>query len=147
MLQIQYLRGGVMRKKKGFVLASTLIMMVFVLSISSVMVIILANHNRHLNSLKTFHQNKQTALEISTDFVELAYNDFINLYQILNYSVLQSSPETVIENYDENIKITLTSYGETQTLTAIKQPKGVLIAQVEKFHGEVVVWQIYGGDK
>lgn len=147
MLQIQFLRGGIMRNKKGFVLASTLIMMVFVLSISSVMVVVLGNHNRSLNAFKTMHQNKQTALQISTDFVEFDKQSFVELYQSLDYSVVQKEPEIVLENYDENIKITIKSYAEKQALEVALQPEGLVLSKVETSQDGILLWQIYGGDK
>lgn len=136
-----------MRNKKGFVLASTLIMMVFVLSISSVMVVVLGNHNRSLNAFKTMHQNKQTALQISTDFVEFNQQSFVELYQSLDYSVVQKEPEIVLENYDENIKITIKSYAEKQSLEVALQPEGLVLSKVETSQNGILLWQIYGGDK
>ena len=136
-----------MRNKKGFVLASTLIMMVFVLSISSVMVVVLGNHNRSLNAFKTMHQNKQTALQISTDFVEFDKQSFVELYQSLDYSVVQKEPEIVLENYDENIKITIKSYAEKQALEVALQPEGLVLSKVETSQDGILLWQIYGGDK
>jgi hypothetical protein len=136
-----------MRNKRGFVLASTLIMMVFVLSISSVMVVVLGKHNRSLNAFKTIHQNKQIALQISTDFVEFDKQSFVELYQSLKYSVVQKEPEIVLENHAQNIKITIKSYAEKQALEVALQPEGLVLSKVETSQNGILLWQIYGGDK
>lgn len=132
-----------MKNKQGFSLITTLIVMVFVFSITSVMLMVLGGQSRNLKSEILMFEKRQQVLQITINFVDMPENDFVDYYLNNGYTLSQEANATSLYSQEKNmcIEISLEAYSSTMQLKTCKE--GNLLAKVVLQNGQVKDWQIF----
>ena len=132
-----------MKNKQGFSLITTLIVMVFVFSITSVMLMVLGGQSRNLKSEILIFEKRQEVLQITINFVDMSEHDFADYYLNNGYTLSQEANTTSLYSQEKNmrIEINLEAYSSTMQLKTCQE--GNLLAKVVLQNGEVKDWQIF----
>lgn len=124
--------------KKGYTLATTLLVMVFVFGISAVMISLVAGQSNlgKLNA-KKFEQSLIVS-QICTNFVDMSQNQFGQYYQDLGYTQFVEGTKTTWFVAENPLSIVLEVEAQTQNLWVVDYGKSVSLANVQKVDGQVV---------
>ncbi|MBP3389608.1 MAG: hypothetical protein J6K71_00335 [Clostridia bacterium] len=125
--------------KKGFTLATTLIIMVFVFGVSAVMVSLVAGQNSIAKKNAFVFEEKLAITQICTNFVDMENLQFKDYYQGLGYNLTNYNGKTFLAYPQNPILIVTEENGDTQNLWVVKN-NNVSVASVQKSFGQVVTF-------
>ncbi|MBQ2713944.1 MAG: hypothetical protein IJF22_03115 [Clostridia bacterium] len=125
--------------KKGYTLATTLLIMVFVFGVSAVMVSLVAGQNSIAKKNALVFEEKLAITQICTNFVDMENLQFKDYYQGLGYSLTNYNGKTFLAYPQNPISIVTEENGYTQNLWVVKN-NNVSVASVQKSFGQVVTF-------
>ena len=126
--------------KKGYTLATTLVVMVLVFAISSVMISLVAGQSRLGKQNAQIFETNLAVMQICSNFVNMPFDEFKDYYQNLGYSATINNTQTTWFNPDKAHSIVVEENGQSEQLWVVQYSKNVSLANVQKSLGQVVSW-------
>ena len=126
-------------QKKGFTLATTLLIMVFVFAVSAVMVALVAGQNNVTKKTAEVFEEKFAITQICTNFADMEILQFTDYYQNLGYNFATYSGKTFLTYPENSVYIVTETSGNIQSLWVVKN-NNVSVANVQKVSGQVITF-------
>lgn len=125
--------------KKGFTLATTLFIMVFVFGISAVMIVLVSGQNGLAKKNAQVFEEKLAIIQICTNFVDMSTVQFENHYKNLGFTLTEYNAKTILFYPENPLSIVTETNGENQNLWVVKN-NNVSVANVQKSFGQVITF-------
>ena len=125
--------------KKGYTLATTLLIMVFVFAVSAVMVALVAGQNNVAKKNEQVFEEKLAITQICTNFADMEILQFTDYYQNLGYNLTTYSGKTFLTYPENSVSIVTETSGNIQSLWVVKN-NNVSVANVQKVSGQVITF-------
>ena len=129
-----------MKRKKGFVLAYTLVAMVIVFALTSILLAVISMQNLQAKKSVVNFQNRVAISQIANHFVGQSADDFILQYKALGFEKSLQDTKTILQKENFDYIIFLEVNGQNSTLLLVQNQKNLIVATVEKAGKNVVVW-------
>ncbi|MGN1227229.1 MAG: hypothetical protein ACI4TX_01145 [Christensenellales bacterium] len=130
--------------KKGYVLATTLVMMIVIFAISGVVLTIVeaVASSVHLNTERM--ERRLMIEQISNDYANLPLNNFCDDYKSKGYVFEQDETTYKLYGNDYDLIIVVNVSGENCELFNLNEYKSnEKLAEIKKQNGAIILWQ-YG---
>ena len=124
--------------KRGYTLATTLLIMVFVFSISAVMVSLVAGQSKLGKQNAQNFEQKLAVMQICTNFVNMSKPQFDAHYQNLGFAPSVQGTKTTWFTNENPLSIVLDENAGTENLWVVDYKKSVSLANVQKTNGLLV---------
>ena len=125
--------------KKGYTLATTLLVMVFVFAVSSLMITLVASQKHLAKKNAEVFEEKLAITQICTNFVDMSTVQFENHYQNLSYTLTEYNGKTILFASENPLSIVTQTNADSQTLWVVKN-NNISVANVQKTFGQVITF-------
>ena len=129
-----------MKRKKGFVLAYTLVVMVIVFALTSVLIAVISMQNVQAKKSAANFQNRVAICQIANHFAGQNTENFVLQYENMGFKKSLQGAEIVLQKEDFEYSIFLNENGTNSTLLVVQKSKNNIVATIEKSGENVVVW-------
>lgn len=129
-----------MKAKKGFALATTLVVMVLVLALSNLLLILATSSNTFAKSQTTVFEKNQQIYQFTQNFANLNLTDFKSLYSDYTEENLENT--TKLSDFNSKYCFVIIVVETLETLVVKNYEQTTTFATIQKENGLITAWEI-----